>query len=227
VGADKTNEMDFKQFAEFMDLLEASMDGEDDEDDEEDAPPAAGKGFGAKPAAPAKAAAAAPAKGARGDGSDSEVMEITKELFDDLPTSSKSRLRGRAQELFTFLAASPALFPPLATADGQVVPTAPARLAPADARPLAIQALIRTAQRALNHAVTGRFARTRAERARAVLHAARRPAEGVELGDFLAKVAHHARRDLWTQQAVDWAEEHIEAVLATLRSELHAFVETV
>jgi len=44
-----------------------------------------------------------------------------------------------------------ALFPPLATADGAVAPTPPARLAPADARPLAIQALIRTAQRALNH----------------------------------------------------------------------------
>ena len=90
MGADKSNEMDFKQFAEFMDLLEASMDGEDDEDDEEDAPPAAGKGFGAKPAAPAKAAAAAPAKGARGDGSDSEVMEITKELFDDLRGKRKT-----------------------------------------------------------------------------------------------------------------------------------------
>ena len=213
--------MDFKQFAEFMDLLEASMDGEDDEDDEEDAPPAAGKGFGAKPAAPAKAAAAAPAKGARGDGSDSEVMEITKELFDDLPTSSKSRLRGRAQELFTFLAASPALFPPLATADGAVAPTQPARLARADARPLAIQALIRTAHRALNHAVTARFARTRAERARAQV------AKGVELGAFLSEVAHHARRDLWTMEAVDYAEEHVESVLATLQGELAAFLEAV
>ena len=84
-------------------------------------------------------------------------------MFDNLPTSSKSKLRGRAQQLFQHLAASSALFPPLATADGAVAPTPPARLVPADARPLLVQALIRTAQRALNHAVTGRFARTRAE----------------------------------------------------------------
>ena len=142
-------------------------------------------------------------------------------MFDSLAAANKSRLRGRAQQLFQHLAASQTLFPPLQTADGAVVPTPPARLAPADARPLAIQALIRTAQRALNHAVTARFARTRAERARAQV------AEGVELGAFLAEVAHHARRDLWTMEAVDYAEEHVEAVLATLRSELHAFVETV
>ena len=67
-------------------------------------------------------------------------------MFDNLPTSSKSKLRGRAQQLFQHLAASSALFPPLATADGAVAPTPPARLAPADARPLLVQALIRTAR---------------------------------------------------------------------------------
>ena len=50
-------------------------------------------------------------------------------------------------------------------------------------------------------------------------------AEGVTLGAFIAEVAHHARRDLWTREAVDYAEEHVEAVLATLRSELAAFLE--
>jgi hypothetical protein len=100
-----------------------------------------------------------------------------------------------------------------------VVPTPPARLAPADARPLLVQALIRTAQRALNHAVTARFARTRAERARAQV------AEGVTLATFLKEVAHHARRDLWSQQAVDWAEVHVDEVLKRLKEELAAFVE--
>ena len=140
-------------------------------------------------------------------------------LFDGLPASNKTKLRGRAQQLFSFLAASPALFPPLATADGAVVPTPPARLAPADARPLAIQALIRTAQRALNHAVTARFARTRAERARAQV------AEGVTLAAFLEVVAHHARRDLWTQEATVWAEGHVDEVLETLQAELARFLE--
>jgi hypothetical protein len=51
--------------------------------------------------------------------------------------------------------------------------------------------------------------------------------EGVELGAFLEEVAHHARRDLWTREAVEWAEGHVETVLATLWSELAAFVETV
>ena len=98
VGADKTNEMDFKQFAEFMDLLEESMDGDDEGEEAEaeeaakEAPAAAGKGFGAKPAAkaPAPAPAKAPAAAARGDGSDSEVTAITKELFDDLRGKRKT-----------------------------------------------------------------------------------------------------------------------------------------
>jgi hypothetical protein len=144
-------------------------------------------------------------------GINERIGEACEEMFDSLPAASKSRLRGRAQDLFQHLAASHTLFPPLQTADGAVVPTPPARLAPADTRPLLVQALIRTAQRALNHAVTARFARTRAERARAQV------AEGVELREFLEEVAHHARRDLWTRDAVDFAEEHVEAVLAMLR----------
>ena len=72
-----------------------------------------------------------------------------------------------------------------------------------------MQALIRTAQRALNHAVARRFVRTRGERARAEV------AERVELGEFLGALAHHARRDLWSQEAVQWAEKHVAVVLET------------
>jgi hypothetical protein len=148
------------------------------------------------------------------------IGDACEALFDTLPMSSKSRLRGRAQQLFTFLAASQALFPPLATADGAVAPTAPARLGPADARPLLVQALIRTAQRALNQAVVRRFVRTRSALARAEV------AEGVALGDFLAEVAHHAARPLWTAAAVEWAEANVGTVLLALEEELARFLET-
>lgn len=74
---------------------------------------------------------------------------------------------GRATQLFQHLSESQLLFPPLLTADGPVAPTPPTRLAPADARPLLVQALIRTAQRALNQAVARQFVRTRSERAKA------------------------------------------------------------
>jgi hypothetical protein len=147
------------------------------------------------------------------------IGDACEALFDTLPMSSKSRLRGRAQQLFTFLAESPALFPPLATADGAVAPTPPSRLAPADARPLAIQALIRTAQRALNQAVARQFLRTRGALARAEV------AEGVALCDFLAEVAHHAARPLWTAAAVEWAEAHVGNVLQALAEELARFLE--
>jgi hypothetical protein len=149
------------------------------------------------------------------------IGDACEALFDSLPASSKSKLRGRAQELFTFLAASQALFPPLATADGAVAPTQPARLTPADARPLLVQALIRTAQRALNQAVARQFLRTRGALARAEV------AAGVALGDFLAEVAHHARRDLWTQEATQWAEGHVDEVLETLQAELARFLEAL
>ena len=145
------------------------------------------------------------------------IGDACEALFDGLPASSKLRLRGRAQELFTFLAASQALFPPLATADGAVAPTPPARLAPADARPLLVQALIRTAQRALNQAVARRFLRTRGALARAEV------AEGVMLGEFLAEVAHHAARPLWSAAAVEFAEAHVGNVLQALEEELAAF----
>jgi hypothetical protein len=147
------------------------------------------------------------------------IGDSCEAMFDTLPASSKSRLRGCAQELFAFLAASQALFPPLATADGAVAPTQPARLTPADTRPLLVQALIRTAQRALNQAVARRFLRTRGALARAEV------AEGVALGEFLAEVAHHARRDLWTQEAAAWAEGHVDEVLETLQVELARFLE--
>ena len=147
------------------------------------------------------------------------IGEGCEAMFDSLPASSKSKLRGRAEQLFQHLASSPTLFPPLRTADGQVVPTPPAQLAPADARPLLVQALIRTAQRDLNHAVARRFVRTRGELARAEV------AEGVALGDFLASVAHHARRDLWKGEVVQWAEGHVHAMLETLQSELARFIE--
>jgi hypothetical protein len=148
-----------------------------------------------------------------------QIGDGCEAMFDNLPTSSKSKLRGRAQQLFQHLAASRTLFPPLQTADGAVAPTPPARLAPADARPLLVQALIRTAQRALNQAVARRFLRTRGALARAKV------AEGVALGDFLAEVAHHARRDLWTQEATDWAEGHVGYVLQALEEELARFLE--
>ena len=147
------------------------------------------------------------------------IGEACEAMFDSLPAASKSKLRGRAQDLFQHLASSAALFPPIVTADGQATPTPPARLAPADTRPLLVQALIRTAQRALNHAVARRFVRTRGERARAQV------AEGVELGEFLGAVAHHARRDLWSQEAVQWGDEHVAVVLETVKEELMRFLE--
>jgi hypothetical protein len=147
------------------------------------------------------------------------IGDACEALFDTLPMSSKSKLRGRAQELFKFLAASQALFPPLATADGAVAPTPPARLAPADARPLLVQALIRTAQRALNQAVARQFLRTRGAQRRAEV------AEGVTLDDFLEEVAHHAARPLWTAAAVEWAEAHVGNVLQALEEELARFLE--
>ena len=89
------------------------------------------------------------------------------------------------------------------------------------ARDAARCSLIRTAQRALNQAVARRFLRTRGALARAEV------AEGVALGDFLAEVAHHARRDLWTAAAVEWAETNVGAVLHALEEELARFLETV
>ena len=102
VGADKTNEMDFKQFAKFMDLLEEAMEETDDDEDEEEAGKpvsSAGKGFGAKPSpTPAttmdKSSSDSKNKATKGPKAskeeDSEVVAITKELFDDLRGKRKT-----------------------------------------------------------------------------------------------------------------------------------------
>ena len=147
------------------------------------------------------------------------IAEAADGVFDGLSGASKSRLRGRAQAFFDHLAASSRLFPPLETADGTVAPSPPSRLSPADPRPLLVQALIRTAQRALNQAVARQFVRTRSERARAEV------AEGLSVQDFAQSVAHHARRDLWSEEAVEWAEAHLENVLTTLKAEVTWFIE--
>ena len=103
VSADKTNEMDFKQFAKFMDLLEEAMEDTDEDDDEEEMKPvsSSGKGFGAKPSPSQgtnieKSSSASdtknkPAKGSKSPKEDnSEVVAITKELFDDLRGKRKT-----------------------------------------------------------------------------------------------------------------------------------------
>ena len=78
--------------------------------------------------------------------------------------------------------------------------------------------MIRTGQRALNVLVVHEFARTRGQRAQAEV------ADGVTTREFLEKVLHHSRRDLWTTQAVHWAEERVDAVLAEVKKELEAFL---
>jgi hypothetical protein len=40
-------------------------------------------------------------------------------------------------------------------------------------------------------------------------------------------VSHHARRDLWTASAVQFAEEQVDGVLETLESELAGFLEAM
>ena len=47
----------------------------------------------------------------------------------------------------------------------------------------------------------------------------------MELGEFLGVVAHHARRDLWSQEAVEWGDEHVAQVLETVKEELALFLE--
>lgn len=78
--------------------------------------------------------------------------------------------------------------------------------------------MIRTAQRALNVLVVHEFARTRGQRAQAEV------ADGVTTQAFLEKVLHHSRRDLWTTQAVEWAEERVDDVLAEVKKEFEAFL---
>jgi hypothetical protein len=148
-------------------------------------------------------------------------------LFDTLPAASKTRLRGRADDLFKFLAHG-ALFPRERLADAAVDTVKDSELneprsyepivAAADLRPAVVQVLIRTAQRLLNAETVHRFARTRAE------HADDELAEGVTARDFLERVLHHARRDLWTKEAVDFADSRVDGVMERVRSELERFL---
>ena len=155
------------------------------------------------------------------------IGERCEKLFDDLETAAKAKLRGRADELFVFLAQSRTLFPIERVADGAVVDTMKALNEPtryareyADERlrPEVVQALIRTGQRALNLLVVHEFARTRGQRAQAQV------ADGVTTQEFLEKVLHHSRRDLWTIQAVEFAEGQVDGVLAKIEEELKSFL---
>jgi hypothetical protein len=81
-----------------------------------------------------------------------------------------------------------------------------------------VQVLIRTAQRLLNAETVHRFARTRAE------HADDELADGVTARLFLERVLHHSRQDLWTTEAVEWADGQVDAVLERVHTELKAFL---
>jgi hypothetical protein len=159
------------------------------------------------------------------------VGEACEAMFDELETTAKVRLRGRTDELFHWLAHG-SLQRVERLADASVPTTVsdavlneprsyPARLDAADARPAAVQVLIRTTQRLLNSEVVHRFAKTRSE------HAADELAEGVSARKFLETVAHHARRDLWTPEAIAWADERADAVVQQVRRELQRFLELV
>jgi hypothetical protein len=148
-------------------------------------------------------------------------------LFDTLSAPEKAKLRGRADALFKHLAHG-ALFNPERVADAVVeaVDTPalnePRHYAPAfseeELRPEVLQVLIRTTQRALNAAVVHQFARTRSERANAEV------ADGVTTREFLESVLHHSRRDLWTADAVGWAEGRVDGVIALVHGELEQFL---
>jgi hypothetical protein len=148
-------------------------------------------------------------------------------LFDTLSAPDKARLRGRADELFRRLAHG-GLFHPERVADAAVdaVDTPalnePRHYTPAfseeQLRPEVLQVLIRTAQRALNAAVVHQFARTRSERADAEV------ADGVTTREFLESVLHHSRRDLWTENAIEWADGRVDGVLERVHAELRAFL---
>jgi hypothetical protein len=89
---------------------------------------------------------------------------------------------------------------------------------PQELRPAVVQVLIRTAQRLLNAETVHRFARMRAE------HATDELADGVTARDFWERVLHHSRRDLWTAEAVEWADAHVDAVLQRVRTELESYM---
>ena len=156
------------------------------------------------------------------------IGEACEKAFDSLPTTAKVRLRGRTDELFHWLAheslerverIADASVPTTASAAVLNEPrTYPARLDASEARPAAVQVLIRTAQRLLNSDVVHRFAKTRSERASQEL------AEGVSTRRFLQTVAHHARRDLWSSEAIEWADSRADAVVQRVRAELLRFL---
>jgi hypothetical protein len=151
-------------------------------------------------------------------------------LFDTLQAASKTRLRGRADDLFMFLAHGP-LFPRERLADVDVNTVKDSELneprsyepvvAAADLRPAVVQVLIRTAQRLLNAETVHRYARTRAE------HADNELAEGVTTREFLERVLHHARRDLWTAEAVAYADSRVDGVLERVRVEVERFINSL
>jgi hypothetical protein len=151
-------------------------------------------------------------------------------LFDTLQAASKTRLRGRADDLFKFLAHGP-LFPRERLADAAVNTVKDSELNEprsyepvvdaADLRPAVVQVLIRTAQRLLNADTVHRFARTRAE------HADNELAEGVTAREFLERVLHHARRDLWTAEAVAYADSRVDGVLERVRVEVERFMNSL
>ena len=156
-------------------------------------------------------------------------------LFDTLQAASKTRLRGRADDLFKFLAHGP-LFPRerLAAVDSTAADVNTVKdselndprsyepvVAAADLRPAVVQVLIRTAQRLLNAETVHRYARTRAE------HADNELAEGVTTREFLERVLHHARRDLWTTEAVAYADSRVDGVLERVRGEVERFMNSL
>ena len=154
--------------------------------------------------------------------------EACEEMFDSLPTVAKVRLRGRTDEMFRWLAHG-SLERVERLADAAVPTTVndavlneprayPIDLDASETRPAAVQVLVRTAQRVLNAEVVHHFARTRSE------HAADELAEGVSTRKFMETVAHHARRDLWTVEAIEWADERVETVVARVQAELQRFL---
>lgn len=158
------------------------------------------------------------------------IGEACERVFDSLPAPDKARLRGRADDLFQYLAHG-ALFQPERVADATVeavetpAMNQPRHYAPEFVdealRPEVLQVLIRTAQRALNAAVVHRFARTRSERADTEV------ADGVTTREFLESVLHHSRRDMWTEAAIEWADGRVDGVLALVRGELEAFLRSM
>jgi hypothetical protein len=151
-------------------------------------------------------------------------------LFDTLGAPEKAKLRGRADALFQHLAHG-ALFRPERVADAVVEAVeTPALNEPRhyeavfseeELRPEVLQVLIRTSQRALNAAVVHQFARTRSERANAEV------ADGVTTREFLEAVLHRSRRDMWTEDAVEWAEGRVDGVITLVRGELERFMRSL